>query len=101
MPAGPCGEPTTRFAPRRASASRRAPPLNYSLDAIRCRRPVDPFSWPRAFWLPAAQAFFWDTEPEAPKPLEPVAPSSNRYAWYISEIPDEPFNIPSRRVTGS
>lgn len=41
-----------------------------------------------------AQAFFWETEPEAPKTPEPVAPASNREAWYIGEIPDEPFNIP-------
>jgi lipoprotein-anchoring transpeptidase ErfK/SrfK len=41
-----------------------------------------------------AHAFFWDNDPEPPKAPEPVDPSSNHAAWYVGEIPDEPFNIP-------
>ena len=41
-----------------------------------------------------AQAFFWDTEPEPPAAPAPVDPASNRDAWFIGMIPDEPFNVP-------
>ena len=42
-----------------------------------------------------ARAFFWklDPEPPRPPPAQPD-PAANPEAWYIGEIPDEPFNIP-------
>jgi lipoprotein-anchoring transpeptidase ErfK/SrfK len=55
----------------------------------------------RAFLLAAAvlaparaQAFFWDSEPEPSTVPQPVEAPQTREAWYIGEIPDEPFNIP-------
>lgn len=45
-----------------------------------------------------AHAFFWDSAPEAKAP-EPVEPTANRDAWFIGEIPDEPFNVPMVDLT--
>lgn len=42
-----------------------------------------------------AHAFFWDTEPEAPKAPQPVDAPPSRDAWYVGTIPDGPFDIPT------
>ena len=41
-----------------------------------------------------AQAFSRDAEPEAKAP-PPVDPASNRDAWFVGEVPDEPFDVPT------